>query len=166
MDKFPWYIKPKDCKPEHVTEFAQAFWIDGMFNAFHCRVIDHILPYSTRFDRKSWWYSQLYVIVRSDDKFHGQVVADPRIRARNTQHHPYAKERNWGETIKIVAEDVRNEVPDKFLNISEPLLEQWMEHYKDKFPPDSTGDFYCSNPPLKPNSIRSYSPYTAVCEDP
>ena len=152
-------ISLKDCKPEYVTKFAQVFWFDGMFNAFHYQAIDHILPYSTRFDNISWFYSQMYVIIKSDLKFHGHVVGDSRILAQNTEHHPYPRECNWN-TFAVVAKEVGNEVPKKYQNISETILKRWTKNFVHMASP---GDFYCSRP-LKPNAIRSYIPYGSIYE--
>ena len=151
--------QPKDCEPEHdiVTKFAQVFWFDAMFNAFHYQVLDHILPYPDKFDKISWYYSQMYVIIRGDVKFHGQVVGDTRIKAQNPQHHPYPKQHNW-ETFKVVAAEVRNEVPEKYRKRSEPILQRWINNYSDFRRP---GDFYCSKV-HKDNSVLSYISYDGL----
>ena len=152
--KFLDVTRPKDCEPEHVTKFAQVFWFDAIFCAFHNQAVDHILPYRVKFDSRSWYYSQIYAIIRSDVIFHGQVVGDTRIQAQNTQHHPYPKEHNWN-TFIVVADDVRNEIPAKYRNRSEPIILKWMKNY---YGMQAVGEFYCSRP-LKPNTIQSYSPY-------
>ena len=147
--------QPKNCEPEHVTKFAQVFWFDAMFNAFHHQVIDHILPYPNRFDKRSWYYSQMYVIVRGDVKFHGQVVGDTRIKALNTKHRPYPREHYWN-TFDIVVDDVRKEISNKYQNRSEPILgQQWMKKVNHRMAP---GDYYCSRAP-KPNTLLSYAPF-------
>ena len=140
----------EDCKSEYVTTFAQVFWFDGMFNAFHFQAIDHILPYPTHYDKKSWYYSQMYIIIKSDLKFHGHVVGDTQILTQNAEHHPYPQECNWN-TFAAVAEDVRNEVPKKYQKSSEPILQRWTKNF---FHMAAPGDIYCSRP-LKPNAIRS-----------
>ena len=153
--KFHRLSQPKDCEPERVTKFAQVFWFDAMFNAFHCQAIDHILPYPTRFDKRSWYYSQMYAIIRSDIKFHGEVVCDTRIKARNTKHRPYPREHYWN-TFTIVADDVRKEIPEKFRNRSEPLLgRKWMKKITQRMSPS---DYYCSRTP-KPNQLHLFTPF-------
>ena len=150
--------QPKDCEPKHVTKFAQVFWFDAMFNAFHCQAIDHILPYPTKFDKRSWYYSQMYVMIRGDVKFHGQVVGDTRIKAENSKHRPYPKKHKWKTTFKIVARDVRKEVPNKYKRSSERILQQWIRNYRSK---RATGNFYCSNVP-KQNTVLTYHPYKGL----
>ena len=38
---------------------------DAIFNAFHREAVDFLLPYTTQWDRRSWWYSQYSLIVLS-----------------------------------------------------------------------------------------------------
>lgn len=147
--------RPKVCEPENVTKFAQIFWFDAMFNAFHTQVIHHILPYPTKFDENSWWYSQIYIMIRSDIKFNGQIVDDTRLKVRNTQHRPYP--RRWNKNVfKIVTEAVRNEIPEKYQNRLEPILQQWMkDNIEQRKVP---GDFYCSTA-RNTNTELAYVPY-------
>ena len=151
--------QPKYCEPQRVTKLVQVFWFDAMFNAFHSRVIHHILPYPTKYDQISWCYSQMYVIIRSDVKFNGQVVSDTRLKVLNGQHRDYPRENNWN-TFKFVAEDVRKDIPEKYRNISEPIIEEWMKGNPERrFAP---GDFCCSWAP-KPYRVLSYTPYEDYC---
>ena len=149
-------LQPKHCEIEHVTKLAQVFWFDAIFNAFHCHAVNHILPYPTKFDNRSWFYSQMYAIIRADVKFHGATVGDARLKAVNSQHRPYPKEMNWADTFKIVADEVRQEIPEKYRDKSEPILQQWMQkNVKQKYAP---GEFFCSRAP-KPNTVLSHIPY-------
>ena len=152
--------QPKDCEPEHVTKFAQVFWFDAMFNAFHCQSVGHILPYPTRFDNISWWYSQMYVVVRGSVKFHRQVVGDTRLRVHNDKHRPYKRGLNL-DTFRIVAEDVRKEIPEKYLNRSEPILQKWMKNVTVENCRLVSGEFYCSRA-HKRNTSLSYIPFDSV----
>ena len=148
--------QPKGCEPQHVTKLVQVFWFDAMFNAFHNQVIHHILPYPTKFDRRSWYYSQMYTIIRCDVKFNGQVVSDTRLKVQNGQHRPYPRATNWNTQFKVVAEDIRNELPDKYRNRSEPILQEWMkDNVRRRLAP---GDYYCSRAP-NPNTVMPYTPF-------
>ena len=149
--------QPKDCEPEHVTNYAQVFWFDAMFNAFHGQAIHYILPYPTKFDKRSWYYSQMYVMVRGDVKFHGQVVGDTRFRAQNSKHRPYPREHNWS-TLKIVARDVRKEVPEKYQKSSEPILQLWIKNNGSR---NVSWYFYCSNV-FKQNTVLSHYPFEGL----
>ena len=145
--------KPKDCEPEQVTKLAQVGGFDASFNAFHHQAVDHVLPYPTKFDSVSWYYSQLYIILRSDVMFHGGVVGDTRLTAVNFDHRDYPRENDLQMAIKTAVDDIRKEVPDKYHNISEPILQQWLK--TNRWPP---GDFYCNRVPM-PNTLIQHVPY-------
>ena len=148
---------PKYCEPGSVTHFAQVVGFDACFNAFHHQVVDHLLPYPTEYDNRSWWYSQIYISMRSDVKFHGDVVGDTRLRTINNQHRSYPREVNLN-TVEDIPESIKKEVPKENLNISEPILQSWIPN---PFWRES-GDLYCTNmDPLKSaNGSRvTYIPY-------
>ena len=129
--------KPKNCESDYVTQFVQVAGFDACFNAFHYQVVDHLLPYPTEFDNRSWWYSQIYITIRSDVKFHGEVVGDSRLIAINNQHRSYPREYNLN-IVKDVTESIKNEVPEENLNI----LQNWI---KNPTKWRESGDFYCTN---------------------
>ena len=132
--------KPSQCEPRHVTHFAHIGGFDACFNAFHYQTVDHLLPYPTKFDDRSWWYSQIYMNIRSDVKFHGEVVGDSRLRAINYQHRAYPREGDLN-IVEVIAGIIRNEITENdYMNISEPILQNWIKHPKWR----SSGDFYCS----------------------
>ena len=148
--------QPKGCETQHVPKLIQVFWFDAIFNAFHNQVIHHILPYPTKFDQISWYYSQMYTIIRCDVKFNGQVVSDTRLKVRNGQHRPYPRATNWNTQFKVVAEDIRNELPDKYRNRSETILQAWMKDDVERR--KAPGDYYCSRAP-NPNTVMPYMPF-------
>ena len=147
--------KPKGCESGRVTKFAQVSGFDAMFNAFHYQAVEHILPYPTKFDNVSWWYSQMFVIIICDVKFHGQVVGDTRLKANNTKHRPYPRE-NKQDAFKVMALEVENEIPEQYKDISEPILQQWMKTIN-----WSPGYYYCNRVPT-PNTLITHGPYKGI----
>ena len=107
-------------------DFINAPQFDSAFNAFHYRAVDHILPYTTAFDRVSWWFSGWYAKIRCDIMFPGQTVMMTKILRSNLQHRNYPQvspytPQYWGMVMK----EVESSVPQKYRNI--PMLLAWKE---------------------------------------
>ena len=66
-------------------------FFDPAINAFHHEAVEHILPYTTRYDSISWWWSGWYAGIRSEIKFPRQVVAPTKLLGINDQHRPYPR---------------------------------------------------------------------------
>ena len=114
-----------------LTEYIQLDHTDAIFNAFHYQAIDHILPYTTRFDSVSWWYSQAYLMIKCDILFTDEVVIDPRIRIINPKHRNYPRKMFYDDVNQIVT-DIRSETPEKYRKSVEPILQQWLTNSKQK----------------------------------
>ena len=114
-----------------LTGYIQLDHTDAIFNAFHYQVIDHILPYTTRFDSVSWWHSQAYLMIRCDILFTDEVVIDPRIRIINPKHRKYPRKTFYNHVNQIVT-DIRSETPEKYQKSVEPILQQWLTNVEQK----------------------------------
>ena len=130
-------IFPKDVLPERlnceVTGYIQVYRMDAIFNAFHYQVIDHILPYTPKYDSVSWWYSQMYATIRCNIQFNGQVVIDPRIRTRNPQHRGYPRKHHNEHSLNNIVSDIRQEVPEIYQKAVEPIFQQWLTNRESKW---------------------------------
>ena len=124
------FPKPKELLPERVncelTEYIQIYRMDATVNAFHYQAIDHVLPYTAKYDSVSWWYPQMYLTIRCNIRFNGQVVVDPRFRTRNQQHRNYPRKHHTDQTLHDIVSDIRPEVPEKYKISVEPIFQQWL----------------------------------------
>ncbi len=53
--------KPFNCE---LTGYIQIYDMNAIFSAFHYQAIDHILPYTAKYNSVSWWFSQMYIIIK------------------------------------------------------------------------------------------------------
>ncbi|KAL9979864.1 hypothetical protein ACROYT_G017588 [Oculina patagonica] len=94
-------------------------WFDAMFNAFHHKAIEHILPYPTKYDRQTWWASQLHVICSIELKFRGQAMMFVPITLTNQQHRGYPREaQNFTAQARDFVEEIQNRAPVVYQNRS------------------------------------------------
>ena len=111
---------------ENSTQYFSAPNFDSAFNAFHYQAVDHILPYPTKFDNISWWWSGFYCKVKCDITFPGHTVMLSKINIINPQHRPYPRklpnaQRDWN----VIMREVEARLPQRYRNSS--LLKAWKE---------------------------------------
>ena len=88
--------KDRSCFREDLEYVYMAgLWYDAMVNAFHHKAVKYLLPYDATFDQKTWWASQMALIVRSEILFRGQVVLHGEIRSVGSQNRPYPRDLNF-----------------------------------------------------------------------
>ncbi|XP_064406998.1 uncharacterized protein LOC135351819 [Halichondria panicea] len=148
---FPTTILPErlDCE---LTRYVQIYRIDGLFIAYHYQAIDYILPYVSKYDSVSWWYSQEYTNVRLNIRFNGQVVTDPRFRTPNPQHRDYQKRLPLQDAFNNFVADIRLEEPEKYRKSFKPILQQWLANDDPKW---MLGQQTCE----RDLSVHPYRPY-------
>ena len=96
-------------------EYLNAPNFDSAFNAFHYQAVDYILPYPTRFDTISWWWSGFYAKVMCDLVFPGHTMMLSKVNTINPQHRPYPRKmpydiRDW----RIIMTEVEARLPPKY----------------------------------------------------
>ena len=106
---------------------------DPAINAFHYEAVEHILPYTTRYDNISWWWSGFYAGIRSEIMFPGQVVAPTKLLGINNKARPYprkslANDENWRSIVDAAGADL----PEQYRNVI--LYKEWrtqgpIEHF-------------------------------------
>ncbi|XP_078354583.1 uncharacterized protein LOC144639185 isoform X1 [Oculina patagonica] len=105
------------CGIKETSMVVPVMWIDAIFNAFHHKAIDHILPYPTKYDKESWWSSQLHVICSVELKFRGQALLFVPITAYNGQHRDYPRmEKNYDAQVHAFVEEIQNRAPIAYRN--------------------------------------------------
>ena len=122
--------KPLNCE---LTGYIQIYDMNAIFSAFHYQAIDHILPYTAKYDSVSWWFSQMYIIIKCNILFKNEAVIDSRIRVTNPQHRDYPRKHVDQNVInqKIIP-DIRSETPEEYRKSVEPILQQWLTNRKAK----------------------------------
>ena len=83
------------CPVRKHMHYTGTLWYDAMINAFHFKAMQHLLPYNHTFDKKTWWTSQMALIVKSEKPFRGQVVLHREFRCRGTQNRPYSRDHKF-----------------------------------------------------------------------
>ena len=87
--------KDRGCKLEEGAEYVPTPRFDACFNAFHYKAVNHILPYTRKFDNISWWYSAVHAEIKSEVLFQGHVVIYTELLAVNIKHRPYKRKKTW-----------------------------------------------------------------------
>ena len=89
--------------------FVFGLMFDGAFNAFHRDVIHDILPYSEKYDSRSWWASQQNLQCRAFLRYFGRLLIPVAFIAKNLDHTSYA---NGLLTNKELCKDEINAAPN------------------------------------------------------
>ncbi len=104
--------KPAECLP--TIDFDQCL------NAFHYQVVEHLLPYITKFDSKSFSLCGFYIKVKCEILFRGKAVILKNIHAMNPKHRPYPHQ---GFNIDRIIREAVAQLPKEY-QISSLAL-QW-----------------------------------------
>jgi hypothetical protein len=115
--------KAYECGLDVIPEYIPTVYYDGAFNAFHYNAVEHILPYPSKYDHISWWFSQRYIIVKSKVLFPGQSVTHTGILAMNPKHRQYPRKDPDPHQFMDILSMVQADVPKWYQNSS--LLVEW-----------------------------------------
>ena len=140
------------CNYTNKPDFLPFIWFDAMFNSFHSEVINYLLPYYDKKENISWWYSQVYLIMKTDLMFPGQVFHHLNVLASNNLHRPYARKMFDSNTVREFLDDLKNEIPAKYLEQLQPKLEDWVKNVNQK----EQEKYHC---PLYPVVMEPIVPY-------
>ena len=122
-------------------------FFDPAINAFHHEAVEYILPYTTRFDKISWWWSGWYVGIRSEIKFPGQVVVLTKLVGINDQHRPYPRRSPKNDVYwHSIVNEAGADLPEQYRNLTSS--DEWRKQ-------GPLGHFYRSSslclPPPRPH---------------
>ena len=156
LNRFYRARQKKECSFNR-TDFLQIVNWDAAFSAFHYQSVKHILPYSSRYDELNWWYSQVYVSIKCENIFRGQVLLHTDICAVNLSHRPYPRGQgrlNRSITNAIVNE-IKEEIPNKYRTKLSRLILGWKTdgYYSHA----STSSTLCLPLPTPHKSIKPYA---------
>ncbi|KAL9950943.1 hypothetical protein ACROYT_G043518 [Oculina patagonica] len=105
------------CGINETSMVVPVMCFDAILNAFHHKAIDHILPYPTKYDKESWWSSQLHVICSVELKFRGQALVCVPITVHNGQHRDYPRMKgNFDAQVHAFVQEIQNRAPIAYRN--------------------------------------------------
>ena len=147
----------QECSFNKTTDFLPIVGWDAAFSAFHYQSVNYILPYSSRYDELSWWYSQVYVCIKCENIFRGQVLLHTDICAVNPIHRPYP--RGQGRLNRSITNAIVNEIKEEIPNIYHTKLSRLILGWKTKgyYGHGSTSSTICLPPPTPHKSIKPYA---------
>ena len=101
--------RKKICNKTDSPLVIPKVWYDGLFNAFHYKSIEHLSPYRSQYENKSWWSQQRYMFSAVELIIRGQALMFVPVSAGNPKHRPYPtslknENTNWGDYIDTVRE--------------------------------------------------------------
>ena len=106
-----------ECGINETTMAVPTMWFDALFNAFHYKAIQHILPYPTQYDKESWWASQLHVMCSLELKFRGQTLMFVPVTVNNAQHRGYPRGgHRFGAQALTFIEEIQKSAPAVYQN--------------------------------------------------
>ena len=141
-----------ECNYPKTTDFLPFVWYDAMFDSFHFEVMGYLLPYYDKMETVSLWYSQLYLIIKSDLMFPGQVFHHLNVLAVNTLHRPYTRKGYTSDTVCAFLGDLIDEIPAEYHEQLQPKIQDWVNNLKQM----EAVKYHC---PLLPNVRRPLVPY-------
>ena len=92
-------------------------YYDAIFNAFHHKAIEHILPYPTQYEDVNIFTCNRHTMIVVEVKFSGQALLCAAVTADNTEHRGHIMSRvNFSEISREFVENIKQEAPPKLRN--------------------------------------------------
>ncbi|XP_078365053.1 uncharacterized protein LOC144649438 [Oculina patagonica] len=103
------------CGINETSLVLPTVFFDAVFNAFHHKAIEHILPYPTQYEHQNWLDINIHTVTTVEVKFPGQALLFAPVTAGNPIHRPY--QRNQTDSKKI-----RHEYIEQIIEEAPPEL--------------------------------------------
>ena len=108
--------------------FPTVFY-DAIFNAFHYKAVEHILPYPTQYERVCMYASNRDTMIAVEVKFGGQALLFSPVTAGNSKHRKYDRStKNFTEISREFIARIKQEAPPVLRN--HIIFEMLYEHPK------------------------------------
>ena len=92
-------------------------FFDAIFNAFHYKAVEHILPYPTQYEHSCIFASNRDTMISVEVKFGGQALLFAPVTAGNPKHRKYNRAKtNVTAISREFIERIRQEAPPKLRN--------------------------------------------------
>ena len=90
---------------------------DAIFNAFHHKAVEHVLPYPTQYERGCMFAINRNTMIAVEVKFGGQVLLFSPVTAGNPKHREYDRSTNhfWAIVRKFIAR-IKQDAPPTLRN--------------------------------------------------
>ena len=85
---------------------------DAIFNAFHQKAVEHVLPYPTQYERGCMFCCNRNTLIVVEVKFGGQALLFSPVTASNPKHREYDRSTiNFKATLREFAARIKREAP-------------------------------------------------------
>ena len=92
-------------------------FFDAIFNAFHHKAVEHVLPYPTKYERSCIFASNRNTMIAVEVKFGGQALLFSPVTAGNPKHREYVRsEINITEISREFIARMKKEAPPMLRN--------------------------------------------------
>ena len=128
-------VKRKDlCGINESSLVLPTVFFDAIFNAFHHKAVEHVLPYPTQYERGCMFCCNRNVIMTAEVKFGGQALLFSPVTAGNPLHRKYDRARtNMTEICRQFIARIKQEAPPMLRNhVIFEMLHAAPKHYLDK----------------------------------
>ena len=140
----------QNCTLDEIPDYLPIVHFDSAFNAFHYKAVDSILPYPTKFDNISWWFSGWYAAVKSEVVFAGQTLVHTKVFADNFNHRPYPRKHPSRKDWIAIMKEIEISLPEKYRNLS--LFLEWKKGHER----EQTSPTLCLLPPPPHMPIKPF----------
>ena len=125
-------LRRKFCGINETALVLPTVLFDALFNAFHHKAIEHILPYPTQNERECAFCSNRKALIAVEVKFGGQALMFAPVTGGNSLHrrHGETNRRNMTNISREFVENFKREAPEMLRShvIFEKLLENAKTH--------------------------------------
>ena len=105
------------CGINETSLILPTVFFDAIFNAFHCKAVEHLLPYPTQYEHRNWFNINIYTVTTVEVKFPGQALLFAPVTAGNPIHRPYGRNLKNSTVIRYeYIEQIRQEAPPQLRN--------------------------------------------------
>lgn len=102
--------REKKCGIKTKSLVLPTVFFDAIFNAFHHKAVEHLLPYPTQYEHRNWFGINIQIVTQVEVKFPGQALLFAPVTAGNPIHRPYKRNQTgvskiWREYVEGIIED-------------------------------------------------------------
>lgn len=115
------------CGINETSLVLPTVFFDAIFNAFHHKAIEHLLPYPTQYEHHNWHCINIQTVTQVEVKFPGQALLFAPVTAGNPIHRPYNMNgTNISKIWREYVEDIIQAAPQKLR--SHVVFEELRKH--------------------------------------
>ena len=115
------------CGINETSLVLPTVFFDAIFNAFHHKAIEHLLPYPTQYEHHNWHCINIQTVTQMEVKFPGQALLFAPVTAGNPIHRPYNMNgTNISKIWREYVEDIIQAAPQKLR--SHVVFEELRKH--------------------------------------